>query len=298
MSRPRQVLRNRFYLITRRCTQRQYYLRPDAETNNAFIYCLVEAALRYKIQVVLTVAESNHHHTVIHDRYGRYPQFIEHFHKMFARCQNARLGRCENLWSNAEPGVTELLDRAAILEKLAYVAANPVKDNLVERATQWPGANGYVHLLSGRPLRARRPRYFFDWKGSMPVEVSMPLVIPDELGPAKQVIAELRELVTAIESKMRDQRKETGRRVVGRRQVLKQSWHDAPKSIEPRRALRPRFAGTPEIRVAALLSFREFLADYRSARKAWIAGERVAFPPGTYWLARFAPVDVAPLIAS
>jgi|SRR5215510_6464258 len=43
---PRQVLPRRFYLITRRCAPRQFLLRPDAATNNAFLYCLIDAALR------------------------------------------------------------------------------------------------------------------------------------------------------------------------------------------------------------------------------------------------------------
>ena len=43
---PRQVLPRQFYLITRRCTQREFLLRPDAATNNAFLYCLIAAALR------------------------------------------------------------------------------------------------------------------------------------------------------------------------------------------------------------------------------------------------------------
>jgi len=37
----RQVLPRQFYLITRRCAQRQFLLRPDTATNNAFLYCLV-----------------------------------------------------------------------------------------------------------------------------------------------------------------------------------------------------------------------------------------------------------------
>jgi hypothetical protein len=45
-------------LITRRCTQRQFLLRPDRETNNAFTYCLIEAALRYGIEVLLPCAMS------------------------------------------------------------------------------------------------------------------------------------------------------------------------------------------------------------------------------------------------
>jgi hypothetical protein len=49
MSLPRQVLQGTFYLLTRRCTQRQFLLRPDEETNNAFVYCLAEAAQRFDI---------------------------------------------------------------------------------------------------------------------------------------------------------------------------------------------------------------------------------------------------------
>jgi REP element-mobilizing transposase RayT len=92
---PRQVLPNQFYMINRRCTQRQFLLRPDPETNNVFKYCLTEAAQRCQIEVLLSCAMSNHHHTVIYDRWGRYPEFIEHFHKMVARCQNALRGRWE-----------------------------------------------------------------------------------------------------------------------------------------------------------------------------------------------------------
>jgi hypothetical protein len=49
---PRQVLPRQFYLITRRCTQRQFLLRPDPATNNAFLYCLIDAARRCEIDVL------------------------------------------------------------------------------------------------------------------------------------------------------------------------------------------------------------------------------------------------------
>ena len=50
---PRQVPPRQFYLITRRCSQQQFLLRPDPATNNAFLYCLIDAALRYEIDVLL-----------------------------------------------------------------------------------------------------------------------------------------------------------------------------------------------------------------------------------------------------
>ena len=131
--RPRQVLPRQFYLITRRCVQRQFLLRPDAATNNAFLYCLIHAALRSEIDVMLPCAMSNHYHVVIYDRVGRYPEFIEHFHKLQARSQNALHGRWENLWSSEQTCVVQLVDREAVMDKLVYTAANPVADHLVDR---------------------------------------------------------------------------------------------------------------------------------------------------------------------
>ena len=61
----RQVLPRQFYLITRRCSQRQFLLRPDTATNNAFLYCLIAAALRCEIDVLLPCAMSNHYHAVL-----------------------------------------------------------------------------------------------------------------------------------------------------------------------------------------------------------------------------------------
>jgi hypothetical protein len=81
---PRAVLPGSFYMITRRCTQRQFLLRPDEATNNSFVYCLGEAAQRFDIDVILPSAMSNHHHTVVFDRHGTINEFVQHFHKMFA----------------------------------------------------------------------------------------------------------------------------------------------------------------------------------------------------------------------
>jgi hypothetical protein len=40
---------------------RRGLLRPDPATNNAFLYCLIAAAVRCEIDVLLPGAMSNHH---------------------------------------------------------------------------------------------------------------------------------------------------------------------------------------------------------------------------------------------
>ncbi len=269
-------------------------LRPDDETNNAFTYCLLEAAQRSEIDLLLPCAMSNHYHVVIYDRLGRYPEFVEHFHKMFARSQNALRGRWENFWSSEQVCVVRLVGREDVINKLVYTATNPVKDHLVERAHQWPGVNGLPALLAGRPLRATRPWHFFRPNGPMPETVEMQLKLPAELGPEADVITELRDRVRAVEAACAAERQRTGRRVYGSRAVRAQSWRSYPASHEPRRTLRPQVAARSKwARIEALLRNRAFVAAYRCAREAWQAGVAAMFPPGTYWLQRFARVAIA-----
>lgn len=59
MTENREVLPKRFYMLSRRCTQRQFWLRPDDELNQIWLYCLAEAASRYEIDVVFTSVMSN-----------------------------------------------------------------------------------------------------------------------------------------------------------------------------------------------------------------------------------------------
>ena len=121
MTAPRPVIPGLFLFLTRRCTQRQFLLRPDVETNNAFVYCLAEAAQRFGMDVLLSQMMSNHQHTAVYDALGREVEFREHFHKMMARSQNALRGRWENFWSAEEVCVTELLTREENLVGLMAV---------------------------------------------------------------------------------------------------------------------------------------------------------------------------------
>ncbi|MFN0250890.1 MAG: hypothetical protein ACKV2T_28710, partial [Kofleriaceae bacterium] len=163
------------------------------------------------------------------------------------------------------------------------------------RVHHWPGANGYPNLLSGRPIVCRRPLHFFRPNGPMPASVTLEMTIPPELGERNDVLAKVRAGVEAVEHDVAEQRMRTGAGVLGRRQILDQSWKDSPTSIEPRRTLRPRFAGSEESRVSALLDYRAFLMAYRAARQRWLEHREAMFPPGTYWLAKFAAVPVASL---
>ncbi len=290
----RSVFGKSFYKVTRRATQRQFLLRPDETTNNNFRYTLAEAALRFDIDVIVTCAMSNHHHTVVFDRWGKINQFTEHFHKMFAKCQNMHWGRTENLWSSEPVCKVKLIKPRDVMNKIVYAATNPLKDFLVDTVAHWPGVNSLHSLLNDKPVRAYRPLQFFRADGPMPAEVVLHCVIPPELGDPAEIRRSLRERIDKVENHFKERRARTGRRVLGRYRVLRQSWRESPTSIEPRRSLRPRVAAKNKwARIEALQRDRQFLIDYTAARIAWLAGKPAVFPAGTYWLQRFAGVTVA-----
>ena len=295
MSAPRPVFPDRLEFVTRRCTQRQFLLRPDDETNNAFTYLLAVTAQRFEMDIILPQMMSNHEHIILYDRHGRETEFRQQLHMLVAKTINALRGRWENLWAAEEPCVVEVVDRAGLLDKLVYVATNPVKDGLVEKVHHWPGPKFLQGLLSGKPMRATRPTHFFREDGPMPAEAELVLGLPDHFEDKAAFLDELRQRVAAVEDECARQRLASGRRVLGRRGVLRQSWRDSPTSREPRRGLRPRVAARSKwARIAALQRNKEWQRAYRDARRAWLAGLPAEFPYGTYWLRRFANVTVQP----
>lgn len=290
---PRPVFPGSASMITRRCTQRLCMLRPDRETNNAFVYCLAVAAQRHDIDVLNFIQMPNHLHDDAYDRRGNGPAFYRDFHGLLAKCMNALRGRWENFFATVQTSVVELRTREDLINKLVYVATNPVKDGLVASVADYPGASGYEALLTGVPLRATRPKHFFAADGDMPEEVTLHVRIPPELGDHDAIVAEVKERVAAFEREEAKRRAATGQRVMGRNAILRQSWRASPTSYEPRRGLRPTFAARSLSAVLeAIQRKREFQVEYRRARLALLAGTPIPFPYGTYGLRRFFNVAV------
>lgn len=267
-------------------------MRPDEETNNAFVYCLAEAAARFHIEVLFTAAMANHHHTGIYDADGNYPAFIEHFHKLFAKCQNALRGRWENFWSSEQTSVVRLVEPSDVLNKMTYALTNPVKDRMVEKAHQWPGISSIGFLLHGRPMTANRPKHFFRDDGTMPEVVTLSFARPRgfEHLSASEFAALALEQVRQVEDTVAAERRKTRAPIMGRKAVLAQRWSDRPGTHEPRRELGPRVAARSQwSRMEALLRNKAFRDAYIAARSRFVEGMRdVVFPAGTYWLRRFA----------
>jgi putative transposase len=288
MTAPRPVHAGRTYLVSRRCTQRQFLLRPDPVVEQIYVYCLAEAAQRFDVSLHGFVAMSNHQHVVLRDNHGNYPEFLAHLNKMIAKAMNARHGRWENFWAAEQCNVVLLVDAADRLAKLLYVLANPVAEHLVDRVSDWPGACSLRLHLSGRSHRVRRPVGFFRDGGPMPDEVELRIERPagfSGLSDSEWVSA-VATGVRCAEESAREERRRSGVRVLGRKAVLRANHTDTPTSVARRRALRPHVAcRDPERRSRVLAELRDFRRAYRVALERARAGDGGAvFPAGTYRL--------------
>jgi len=286
------------YLLTRRCTQRQFLLKPSPQSNAIFLYCLALAAEKTGVLVHAVCVLSNHYHAVITDVHGNLPEFTAHLNKYVAKCVNASLARWENLWATEQPSQVALIEDADALKRLVYTLSNPTESYLVDRSERWPGVRTTPQDMLRGPIEVPRPGVFFRQEGPTPevasLEITRPAIYQDLDDQA--FAAKLEQAIADREQELRGHAKEKGIRFLGLRKLRSQNITDTPRTIEPRRNLKPRVAAANKwSRIEALQRLKSFIREYRQAWTRWKAGLRdTLFPPGTYALMRHAGVGVAP----
>ena len=282
MTAPRQVTPGSIYLVTRRCTQRQFLLKPSRAVNEVFLYILALAAQRYQIRIHAYCVLSNHSHLVLSDPHARLPAFQQFLDGIVAKALNAFHGRWENFWAPDTYSAVILANTSDILDKLTYVLANPVAAGLVPHGRQWPGLWSAPELI-GTAVDVRRPDFFFGPNSTLPEKVTLHISRP----PGFQSTEALRrDLASSLAEREKRAARKHGGRFLGVATVLAQDPTGRPRSSEPRRGLNPRVAARDKWkRIELLQRFISFLRAYHTAWLALRAGcPRVIFPFGTYHL--------------
>jgi REP element-mobilizing transposase RayT len=287
MTAPRQVLPGVTYLVTRRCSERRFFLRPSQRVNEIFVYVLAVAAERYGILVHALCVLSNHYHLIVTDPDARLPEFHRYLDGLVARATNCALGRWESFWDPDSYSAVRLETAADILDKMVYVLANPVAAGLVRLASEWPGVWSSPEMLGGNETEVKRPREFFRENGPMPATVRLRPSRPPGFEDDTSFVETLRSRLCETEERAAAELESAGRAPLGARRVRAQRPDARPAPGEPRRELSPRVACRNKWgRIEALLRLKEFGKAYREALEQWQAGVRgVLFPPGT-WLMR------------
>lgn len=284
MSLPRPVFPNSVYMITRRCTQRRFLLKPSKKRNAAWEYILAYAAKKTGVQLIWTMVESNHHHTGVYDPEKNISAFCRELHRLVAKHHNAQYGRFEYFWASGPPGRLRLEGPEDILDKLVYSITNPVKDHLVAKARQWPGVLTTPEQLC-RTWTVERPKNYFRAEGSMPESIELTLHKPPGFEHmSAEVFRELvAKRVAEVEVKAAAERRRTGQRVLGRQVILRQDHEESPASYAKHFKLNPQVGAKSKWRrIEALRRIKSFVTAYREALARWRAGDHgVVFPHGT-----------------
>lgn len=296
MARPRPIIKQRTYLATRRCAQRQFLLRPEAPITDGFRFMLGEAARRHGILIYAAIVMSNHYHLVIRDPRGVLPEFMQELNSMAGHAFNVRRARRENFWSTRHSKPMYLVELEDIVRMVVYTLVNPVEAGLVERANLWPGLTSYA-WLDGRTVEAKRPHFYFDPNGDVPEFVAFKLSVPTEFdGDAEAWKALIWRRVAEEEVRIAKERRAAGLGFKGRKAVLKESIHRRGTVEEELREAQPLVAAQREgVLETAISALKLFYDSYRIAVAKFRAGIRdAAFPAGTWMLARRYNVNVTP----
>ncbi|MFL5300355.1 MAG: transposase [Anaeromyxobacteraceae bacterium] len=296
MTAPRHVSPGTTYLVTRRCAQRQFLLRPSDVTNSIFLYVLAVAAKRFGVEVHAFCVMSNHFHLVVTDPAARLPAFGQYLDSLVARAVNASLGRWESFWGPSSYSAVVLTSPDDVLDKMAYVLANPVSAGLVRRGREWPGLWSAPHVIGGLPVAANRPTIFFSADGGMPSTAELGVTVPPGFDSPEAFRDRLADALAAREASATAAAGAPQRHFLGIARVLAQSPSARTTDAEPRRALSPRIAARDRWkRLEALTRLRAFLDRYRAAWTARRAGDLAAiFPSGTYLMRIAHGVPCAP----
>lgn len=279
---PRRILPGKTYAVSRRCSQRQFLLRPSKLTNEIFLFVLAVAASRYGVQVHAFCVMSNHYHLLVTDPFARLPEFQQYLDALVARAVNASLGRWETFWGPPTYSAVRLEAPRDVVRKAAYLLANPVAAGLVRRGKLWPGLWSDPGRF-GQTIEVQRPGVFFSANGAMPEKITLELTPP----PGFASVEEFRDqVVAALAEQEAEAQQSVGHKFVGVARVLAQHPSGRPSSWEPRRKLSPRVAAKDTgQRARALQEDKDFVRDYREALAERRAGKpNVVFPAGTYLL--------------
>ena len=287
-------------MVERRTERRVHLFRPDALMNQVFLYCLAYAVEETGMRLMAATLMSNHYHAIVHDPSGNIAVFTERFHGLLTKATQALRGWQGSVFDGGKPSYVELLTVNAIVDRTAYVLANPTAAGLVRYSKDWPGVRTRISEIGAeRTTAVARPTgAFFAEEGTMPESVSFrcemlePLLERSDLDSARARIAD------AVETKEQEARiriEAEGRSFKGVERVLKSSPYARATSFEERHTLNPRYAGDKEAREAAIERDRDFVERYAIARERWLGGDRdVVWPAGTDAMRRRHRVPCAP----
>ncbi len=275
--------------------QSRFLLRPSPELERRVLGVLGRAQRMTGIEIHAFVFASNHYHLLVTpESPAQLVRFMTQVQSNLAREAGDLHGWKDRFWSRRYRHILVSDESEAQVARLRYCLAHGVKEGLVARCRDWPGASCVKALADGEPLEgtwydrtayyeARRSRghaELGEFVTTERVRLS-PLPCWRQLDP-EEVRQRVVSLVAEIEQSAHRHRLATGKGVAGVRAVRRRKPHDRPK--QAKRAPAPRFhAATREAWLALREAAQAFAEEFRHAAELLRRGHpSPGFPPGAF----------------
>ncbi|NJO55950.1 MAG: hypothetical protein HC834_05845 [Rhodospirillales bacterium] len=277
-----------------------FYLKPTPAVRDVVLGVIGKAQEKYGMVIHAVVAMSDHMHYLLSPKDTQQQALFFAFVNANIAKELKRLFKLEgsHFWDRPFRAIVVSEEPAAQIRRLRYNLQHGVKEDLVERPSQWPGVHSAKALLGEEELIGTwfdRTAYYWACHRRKPDE---PAVDEDafktrykvELSPLP-CLADLtddqrhqvvREMLDDIEELARADRKKRGVQVLGVAKILSQPVDARPKN--PKKSPAPSFHTASKEAFKQLIgAFREFCYAFREAAEKLKSGNwAVSFPPGSF----------------
>ena len=296
--------------ITTRTMESRMMLPMTPQFRRQAVGTIARAAEKYKVRVHAVVMLNTHYHAIVTPEDGKQlADFMCFVNGNLGRQALRYHGRSGKVWGDRYHAVLISPEPAAQQERLRYLLAHGVKEDLVERVGDWPGLHCAQALRDGKPLqgvwidregltRARRKQKKLKEKGERPEPIDPkdfeteyelelePLPCWKDLPPTAWR-QKVREMIVEIENGAEARRAAEGKPVLGALTVLKQDPDTRPE--KPKRSPKPLVhAASKAARKAYRTAYDAFVKVFRAASDALRGGD---------WLAEFPRWSFPPALA-
>ena len=140
--------------ITTRSIDRRLLLRPSKDVNDIIVGVIGRAQHHYDVTIHAFVFMSTHYHLLATFASAKdKSRFIGFINCNITRKLNALNQRSGAGWQRRFTAIGVSKDRCTQERRLRYLLAHGVKEKLVRRAQDWPGASSLPWLVLGKQIR-------------------------------------------------------------------------------------------------------------------------------------------------
>ena len=272
-------------------------MRPDARgrVNETVVGVLGRAQRLTSMSVIDVSVMSNHLHALVFAEDARQlASFMGHVDTNLSKEIGRLHGWPGTLWDRRYRAILVSDEEEAQVARLKYLLAAGVKEQLVERAIDWPGVHGARALTRDHELRGwwfdRTREFAARRRGERPGRyeyATEETLVLDPLPcwrhlPIAEYRRRVKELIREIEREARVERRAKGRECLGAEAVMETEPHPRPERLD--RSPAPQFhAWRRQVRKEMWEAYAWVVAAYREAAERLRISDREApFPEGTF----------------